>query len=96
MRRTLAHTLFLMVSTVVAVSAHAALPVADETGESLPTLAPMLERTTPAVVNIATRGRVRIQENPLFNDPFFRHFFDLPRRPRERVTQSLGSGVIIT
>ncbi len=95
MKIKLAHTLCLMVSMWVAVCAHAALPVADETGKSLPTLAPMLERTTPAVVNIATRGRVRIQENPLFNDPFFRHFFDLPSRPRERITQSLGSGVVV-
>ena len=76
-------------------SAHAALPVTDSQGERLPTLAPMLERVTPAVVNIATTGHVRIQENPLFNDPFFRHFFDLPQQPRERQTQSLGSGVVV-
>ncbi len=87
--------LLLILSAWFGATAHAAFPVADETGQRLPTLAPMLERTTPAVVNIATLGRVRIRENPLFNDPFFRHFFDLPRRPRERITQSLGSGVIV-
>jgi serine protease Do/serine protease DegQ len=76
-------------------SAHAALPVIDSQGERLPTLAPMLEQVTPAVVNIATTGHVRIQENPLFSDPFFRHFFDLPEQPRERQTQSLGSGVVV-
>ncbi len=74
---------------------HAALPATGGSGAALPTLAPMLEKATPAVVNIATRGRVRIRENPLLNDPFFRHFFDLPQRPRERVTQSLGSGVVV-
>jgi len=74
---------------------YAALPPSDSQGAPLPTLAPMLEKVTPAVVNIATRGRVRVQENPFFNDPFFRHFFDVPTRPRERVTQSLGSGVIV-
>ncbi len=95
MKRKFTHSLFLILSIWAVVCAHAALPVADETGKSLPTLAPMLERATPAVVNIATRGRVRIRENPLFNDPFFRHFFDLPRQPRERITQSLGSGVIV-
>ena len=75
----------------------AALPaaVADQ---ALPTLAPMLEQTTPAVVNIATRGRVQLRESPLLQDPFFRHFFDFPRglsRPRERMTSSLGSGVVV-
>ncbi len=69
-------------------------------GEPLPSLAPMLEKTTPAVVNISTRGAVRAA-NPLFEDPFFRHFFDLPgnsrreRTPGARQPQSLGSGVIV-
>jgi S1-C subfamily serine protease len=39
-------------------SLQAALPVAVD-GLKLPSLAPMLERTTPAVVNIATRGKER-------------------------------------
>lgn len=62
----------------------------------LPTLAPMLESSKPAVVNISTRSQVRIQDNPLMSDPFFRHFFNLPERqePRHRSKQSLGSGVI--
>ena len=64
-------------------------------GQSVPTLAPMLKQATPAVVNIATRGRVRIRENPLLSDPFFRRFFNFPRAPRERRTQSVGSGVIV-
>jgi len=63
-------------------------------GQPLPSLAPMLDRTTPAVVNIATRGSVPMSNNPLFDDPFFRRFFDLPQRS-ERRTQSLGSGVIV-
>lgn len=62
--------------------------------ENLPSLAPMLERVTPAVVNIATEGRILI-ENPLLNDPFFRRFFNLPDQRTERKTQSLGSGVIV-
>ena len=73
----------------------ASLPLADSQGTALPSLAPMLKRTTPAVVNIATSGTVRIQENPLFNDPFFRRFFEQPSQPRHRKTQSLGSGVIV-
>jgi len=73
----------------------ASLPAIDSQGTPLPSLAPMLKRVTPAVVNIATSGTVRIQGNPLFNDPFFQHFFEMPSQPRERKTQSLGSGVIV-
>lgn len=72
----------------------AALPLAADGGE-LPSLAPMLEQVTPAVVNIATEGRVQLRQNPLFADPFFRQFFNLPDQPIERKTQSLGSGVIV-
>ncbi len=78
----------------VMAAARAALPLAVN-GDQLPSLAPMLERVTPAVVNISTVGSVRIRENPLFQDPFFRRFFDLPEMPRQRRTQSLGSGVIV-
>lgn len=63
-------------------------------GEPLPTLAPMLERTTPSVVNISTSGKVLVRD-PFFDDPFFRRFFDAPQRQRERRTEGLGSGVII-
>lgn len=63
--------------------------------QGTPTLAPMLERVTPAVVNIATTGRIPAEQNPLFNDPFFRDFFGAPGQPLERKTQSLGSGVIV-
>ena len=48
------------------------------------TMAPLLERTTPAVVNISVQSRAAAAENPLFRDPFFRRFFDLPEQPRER------------
>ena len=75
-------------------SAQAALPRAVG-GQEVPSLAPMLEQVTPAVVNIATEGRVQVRQNPLFADPFFRRFFNMPDQPRERKTQSLGSGVIV-
>lgn len=78
-------------------SAQAALPYTDSQGKQLPSLAPMLKQTTPGVVNIATTGTIKVQENPLLSDPFFRHFFGNPRggQPRERKTASLGSGVIV-
>jgi Do/DeqQ family serine protease len=67
-----------------------------EVGGAVPTLAPMLARVTPGVINIAVRGKVRA-ENPLLQDPFFRRFFNLPQRsqPEERETQATGSGVIV-
>ena len=85
---------FLLIS-IMLTPAFASLPLVDSQGTALPSLAPMLKRATPAVVNIATSGKVRIQSNPLFNDPFFRHFFEQPSQPSHRKTQSLGSGVIV-
>lgn len=64
-------------------------------GDPLPSLAPMLERTLPSVVNISTSSAVVETVSPLFDDPFFRRFFDLPRQQRERQQQGLGSGVIV-
>jgi serine protease Do/serine protease DegQ len=73
----------------------AALPPAID-GQALPSLAPMLEKTTPAVVNISTSTIIREREHPIFRDPFFRHFFNIPQhREEKRRDQSLGSGVII-
>jgi serine protease DegQ len=72
---------------------HAALPPAID-GVALPSLAPMLERTTPAVVNVNSKTRVQVR-NPFFNDPFFERFFGGSAEPQERVENSLGSGVII-
>lgn len=60
-----------------------------------PTLAPLLERVTPAVVNISVSSTVRMRSNPLMDDPFFRRFFNLPDQLQEIPRQSVGSGVII-
>lgn len=73
--------------------AGAALP-AQVDGQPLPSLAPMLETVTPAVVNISSKTRVRVRD-PFFDDPMFRRFFGTPRMPRERIERSLGSGVIV-
>ena len=86
--------LYLLLLLVLSTS-QAALPVSVD-GQALPSLAPMLEKITPAVVNIATRGQSRRRiEFPLPDDPFFRRFFDLPSIERIQETQSLGSGVIV-
>ena len=86
--------LLLFILSLINSFAQAALPGSVD-GKVLPSLAPMLERVTPAVVNIATEGKVQIRLNPLFSDPFFRRFFNVPDQPLERKTQSLGSGVIV-
>ncbi len=80
--------------TLITAPAVAFLPPA--VGEApMPSLAPMLAQVTPAVVNISTEGHVELRTNPLFNDPFFRRFFNVPNMPQSRKTQSLGSGVIV-
>ncbi|RMF78701.1 MAG: DegQ family serine endoprotease [Nitrospirae bacterium] len=84
---------WLLAALVVAAGPRVA--AAEEAAPPPPSLAPMLEKVLPAVVNISTESRVRLQENPLFSDPFFRHFFEIPERPREEVRQSLGSGVVV-
>ncbi len=78
-------------------AAQAAMPVSVN-GQNMPTLAPMIEKAAPAVVNIATSGSVEVQSfrNPFMEDPFFRRFFEMePDQPQRRNTQSAGSGVIV-
>ena len=79
---------------ILALPSGAALPVQVD-GQPLPSLAPMLERVTPAVVNISTVSIVRSEDHPLLREPFFRWFFDLPGHRTEKRNQSLGSGVIV-
>ena len=75
--------------------ASGALPMAVD-GEPLPSLAPMLERVLPAVVNIYTESRVTERQSPSHSDPFFEKFFGTPpMQQRERRVSSLGSGVIM-
>ena len=83
--------------TVVAIFVFAVTPVrAAMPSDSVPTLAPLIKKVSPAVVNIATSGTVEIDRSPFFDDPFFRRFFgDRPQQPQQRQTQSVGSGVII-
>ena len=60
------------------------------------TFAPVVKRVAPAVVNVYTRSVVQQPVNPFFSDPFFRQFFGGGGGlSRERVQQSLGSGVIV-
>ncbi len=60
--------------------------------------APLVRQAAPAVVNIYAQRVVQQRiNNPFLNDPFFRRFFgnQLPGGVQERVSRSLGSGVIV-
>lgn len=58
--------------------------------------APVVRKAAPAVVNIYARQVQETAASPLFEEPLFRHFFgDSFGAPRERVRNSLGSGVIV-
>jgi serine protease Do/serine protease DegQ len=90
----------LAAAVITAPAAYAALPTAPVADSPMPSLAPMVKRASPSVVNIATRGTIKEkpgQRNPLLDDPFFRRFFDTPpdSKPRERQFQSAGSGVVV-
>ncbi|HOP22863.1 MAG TPA: Do family serine endopeptidase, partial [Gammaproteobacteria bacterium] len=57
-----------------------------------PSLAPILQKVTPAVVNIHSTSRQKINSR---SQSFYSWYYGLPNYPQERVTQSLGSGVIV-
>ena len=93
---TLLNRILLPLSLVIllfSVGAGATLPVAIN-GSEMPSLAPMVEKVVPAVVNIATRGHVDVQNHPMQSDPLFQHFFR-GMEPQRKETKSLGSGVVI-
>ena len=77
---------------------YATIPNLDNGTKPFPSLSPMLKKINPAVVNISTYSTLTQSYNPLLNDPFFRHFFDIPEQPKQqqkRRQQSAGSGVIV-
>ncbi|GAA5138289.1 Do family serine endopeptidase [Thalassotalea piscium] len=86
----------ILLTTTLAISslpAQANLPL-QLNGQQMPSLAPMLENVTPAVVLISVKGtHVEKQNIP----DAFKFFFGNPRQnqARERPFRGLGSGVII-
>ena len=104
MRRTALIGTWVAAALAAAAPFHALAQAADaqssnnRTVAPMPSLAPMIKRVSPAVVSIGIQGSVREQgRNPLFDDPFFRRFFNVPpdAGARERPFQSAGSGVIV-
>jgi Do/DeqQ family serine protease len=57
--------------------------------------APVVKKVAPAVVNVYARSVVQQQVNPFAADPVFQRLFGISPEMRQRVQQSLGSGVIV-
>ena len=77
----------------IACGAAAQIPSGAPLRDGLPTFAPILEKVTPAVVNIAVLQRSPEEQNPLMRDPFFRRFFGGPGQSEPQI--AAGSGVIV-
>ncbi len=58
-------------------------------------IAPVLEKVLPAVVNISTSKIVGLKQRQLLLDPFFHRPYAYRDRPVRKRSQSLGSGVIV-
>ena len=84
----------LLTALVLACGSALAQPAGLPMRDGLPTLAPILEKVTPAVVNIAVLQQSPEVENPLMRDPFFRRFFGMPQQQAEPQVAA-GSGVIV-
>ena len=69
----------------------ATLPPAID-GQPLPSLADMLDRITPSVVNISTQGG---SDSTPVKDPVYRHFFGKNVPSNENKLLGTGSGIII-
>ena len=95
-RTIISFTFILSLIVTAPINASAHIPIhSPDSRDGIPTLAPLLKQVTPAVVNIAVQGHVAMQSNPLFSDPFFRQFFNVPNQPIQRKFKAAGSGVIV-
>ncbi len=95
--------IFLIVAAVIGGLVARMLPVASGTDVSGPrtlavpsqdSLSPLVGKTAPAVVNIATLQPSPAQQNPLLQDPFFRRYFGIPDAALQP-KMAAGSGVIV-
>jgi len=94
--------LFMAVSAVLGGVVARMLPVAADdaqtprvlAGPGDDSLAPLVKKTAPAVVNIAVMQPSPAQQNPLLQDPFFRRYFGVPDAALQPA-MAAGSGVIV-
>ncbi|NQY88142.1 MAG: DegQ family serine endoprotease [Colwellia sp.] len=83
-------------SSFVISNAHAfAIWPTSVEGQTMPSLAPMLEKTTPAVVSIAVKGTHKVKQNVPNIFRFFGKPNQRPNQIQQRPFRVLGSGVII-
>lgn len=86
---------FLFITTAPA-SAEDVVPQSQQ--QIMLSFAPLVKKAVPAVVNIFTKTRVTQTRPSLFDDPFFKRFFGGnfgPPRQRQKIQNSLGSGVLV-
>jgi serine protease Do len=85
---------FLAALPMAAAAAERGAPVSRE--QVTLSFAPVVKKAVPAVVNIYTRKVIQ-NPTPMYADPLFRQFFGeaFGAIPKERVQNSLGSGVIV-
>jgi len=84
-------SLFALSLGVIPATSYAAWPQ-SVAGDTMPSLAPMLEHVTPAVVSISVKGTQRSTRKV---PEIFKPFFGQNEQVRERPFRGLGSGVII-
>lgn len=91
--------LFLAAAVILSASFSMAQEVPRSTAQMSMSFAPLVKKTSPAVVNIYTKVKVQQRVvSPFANDPFFRQFFNMPGfggGVSERIENALGSGVIV-
>lgn len=97
-RLVLAAIIFIALALSDAAAAQKVVP--DSLSQVHFSYAPLVQKASPAVVNIYTRKLVRARSiSPLFDDPFFQRFFQgAPgfSGSQKKVQNSLGSGVIVS
>ena len=94
--------LFMAIAAVLGGVVARLLPVGSEeasaprvlAGPATDSLAPLVRKTAPAVVNIAVLQPSPAQQNPLLQDPFFRRYFGVPDAALQPAIAA-GSGVIV-
>jgi len=94
---TMRKTVWILVTALllsIGTPGHAALPDAVD-GQPMPSLAPLVKRVAPAVVNI--RVSQTVDSSSVYGDDMFRRFFGIPESGNgpSREVASAGSGVIV-
>src|SRR5689334_24572811 len=93
---------FLVIAAVVGGVVARMLPIGTQgagapreiAGPAEQSLSPLVGKTAPAVVNIATLQPSPAEQNPLLQDPFFRRYFAIPDAALQPA-MAAGSGVIV-